>query len=623
MKKIFLLCVMMGLLVGCSVDKRTIAYEWLNDSTVQIKLSGDARLLLLPIQEDSKEVGVKLHTDNPLEDVYMDIRLAEDSVDYFVPLRLPLTSDSVVLTVRGLSPAAFTWQKLTLADTFDTSDKDYFHPTLHHTPPYGWMNDPNGLFYKDGEYHLYYQFNPYGSMWGNMHWRHSVSTDLLHWQDRGIVLRRDTLGHIFSGSCIIDKDNVAGFGNGAVLAYYTSHRWLPDGRQYQAQSLAYSVDNGYTFTKYSENPILEPSDGISDFRDPKVFWYEPLQKWYMIVSADTEMRFYRSDNLKAWEYVSSFGQGWGAQPSQFECPDFFELPVDGKTDDKKWVMIVNINPGCLFGGSATQYFVGNFDGVTFKPDTPAETVRWLDYGKDHYAFVTFHNTESQVVGMPWVSNWQYANITPFKQSRGVNGFPRELFLFTKDSSVYVGSKPIEQLKTLRKHVMSAADFSTSTEFRLSTEPKQQLDAGEITFRVTPGTATVVGVDLYNEHNERVCLYFDMQAQKMVLDRTQSGLTDFGSYATTHAIENHDKRKEQSVNYQNDFALATWAPLSLLKSDSYDVQIIIDKSVLEIFVDGGRIAMTNLVFPSHPYGLLRFYAEGGESRFSNIDIYRLQ
>lgn len=594
------------------------------DSLSIISITQPTRYLLLPIQETSDEALVKLHLGKP-QDVYMDIRLAVDSIDYYVPLALPEGSDRAEVYVQRLQTDAIAWSKLRLADTFDISQKDYFHPVYHHTAPYGWMNDPNGLIYLDGEYHLYYQYNPYGSRWGNMHWGHSISKDLIHWEHLEPAISRDTLGHIFSGSTIIDKSNAAGFGKDALLAFYTSHRWI-DGKQWQAQSLAYSLDKGRTFTKYEGNPILKPYDKVQDFRDPKVFWYEAGKMWYMIVSADVEMRFYKSSNLKDWTYVSSFGKGWGIQPNQFECPDFFPLPADGDPNKQKWVMLVNINPGCLFGGSATEYFVGDFDGKVFRPITAPQKTKWLDWGKDHYAAVTFSNMGDRVIALPWTSNWQYANFTPIRQHRGANGLPRELKLFTgADGDLYVSANVPEEVKALRQGKATL----TKDELKLNNQAQvlgplmdNNNGAMELCFKVRPQGAKLVHFDLQNSRGEVCEIYLDLKDGKLVMDRTQSGITDFGLRSETHRIEDHDRRKHTAINYHNDFALATWAPLALAANhQEYNVHIFVDKYTIELFVDGGRIAMTNQVFPQEPYNSLRLSSDAPAS-LTDLTVYRL-
>ena len=414
--------------VSCQSQKNNLVFEHQGDTVTIVHIAHSAKYLLLPIQEGSKEGQVKLETGSPA-DTEMDIRLAIDSVEYYVPFALTQDEGGATVTIRNVAADALCWDSIKVSDTFDTTNRDKFRPLYHHTPLYGWMNDANGLVYKDGEYHLYFQHNPYGSMWGNMHWGHSVSKDLVHWEHLDPAIVRDTLGHIFSGSAIVDKNNSAGYGENTIIAFYTSHRNVPGG-QSQVQSMAYSTDNGRTYTKYEQNPVLTPFDGLQNFRDPKVFWYEPEQKWIMIVSADKNMRFYSSANLKQWEYMSEFGEGFGPQPNQFECPDFIQLPVDGDRSKMKWVMIVNINPGFVYGGSGTMYFVGDFDGHRFVCDTKPEVVKWLDWGKDHYATVCFSNTDNRIVAVPWMSNWQYANYTPIQQFRSANALPRELSLYT-------------------------------------------------------------------------------------------------------------------------------------------------------------------------------------------------
>ena len=603
---------------ACQSQSEGFSLEHQGDTLTLVHITRPAKYLILPIQETSEEAKVRLETGS-LADCAMDIRLAMDSVDYYVPFAL---NGHTTVSIRRIDADALCWDSLRLSDTFDTTNRDYYRPVYHHTPPYGWMNDPNGMVYKDGEYHLYYQYNPYGSKWGNMHWGHSVSRDLIHWQHLDPAIARDTLGHIFSGSTVVDKDNTAGYGKDALIALYTS---ASDERG-QIQCMAYSTDNGRTYTKYEHNPILTPFDGLKDFRDPKVFWYEPDKKWIMIVSADKNMRFYSSTDLKEWTYLSQFGEGYGAQPNQFECPDFVQLPVDGNKDNMKWIMIVNINPGCMFGGSATEYFVGTFDGKAFKCDTKPQVTKWLDYGKDHYAAVCISNTGDRTIALPWMSNWQYANITPIKQYRGANGLPRELTLYTKDGQTYVAANVVPEAKALRKDSRAVEGFSLNGKHRIDNLTNGTDCAVELEMDITPGSAQTVGFDLLNEKGEKVKIYLDMEAGRLVMDRTESGITQLdgpnkGNY-DVHVKETDDHRKTLSVNYQNDFALGTWAPLALCNGKTYHLDIFVDKCSVEIFVDGGRIAMTNLVFPTRPYDSLRFYSEGGQATVNNLTIHSL-
>ena len=602
---------------ACQPQKSDIRLEHQGDTLTIVHITNPTKYLILPIQESCNEGKVKLDTGNPA-DVAMDVRLAVDSVEYYVPFKLPQGAKEATVTIGRVAANAICWDNIQLADTFNTANTDYYRPVYHHTPLYGWMNDANGLVYKDGEYHLYFQYNPYGSKWGNMHWGHSVSKDLVHWQHLDPAIARDTLGHIFSGSTVIDKNNSAGYGKDAMIAFYTS----ASDEHGQIQCMAYSTDNGRTYTKYAKNPILTPFDGLKDFRDPKVFWYEPAQKWYMIVSADKNMRFYSSTDLKQWEYLSQFGEGYGVQPNQFECPDFIQLPVDGNKDNMKWVMIVNVNPGCPFGGSATEYFVGTFDGKEFKCDNDKSVTKWLDFGKDHYATVCFSNTGDRVIAVPWMSNWQYANVTPIRQYRGANALPRELSLYTKDGEVYMAANAVKETEGLRKEIRKVDNFSLTGEQTVSDVVAAQECAFEVEMDVTPGKANTVGFDLMNAKGEKTKIYLDMKAGRVVMDRTESGLVAFGEKAEPHFKENHDRRKTESVNYVNDFALGTWAPLSLCEGKTYHLNVFVDKCSVEIFVDGGRIAMTNLVFPTVPYNALRFYAEGGEAKVENLNIYKL-
>ncbi len=600
-----------------------------NGDTTIVTITNPTKYLILPVEEEQPEAQVLLDTGRKT-DTWMDVRLAVSKTDYEVPFALSKGKKAVV-KILNLKNGAEALKKMRLSDTWDAANTDYYRPAYHHTPAYGWMNDANGLTYKDGEYHLYFQYNPYGSKWGNMHWGHSVSRDLIHWEHLDPAIARDTLGHIFSGSTVVDTRNSAGYGKNAIIAFYTS----ASDKNGQIQCMAYSKDNGRSFTKYKGNPVLTPFDGLKDFRDPKVFWYEPAKSWYMIVSADKNMRFYKSKNLKKWDYVSEWGNGYGAQPNQFECPDFFPLYVDGDKSKMKYVMIVNINPGFVYGGSATQYFIGDFDGKTFKCDSKPQTVKWLDWGKDHYATVTFSNTGERIVAVPWMSNWQYANLTPIRQYRGANSLPRELKLFSNNGEVYMSANVVDEARALRKDTKAVGnvDVDNANPYILRDIVKNNDGAFELEADVCPGTSDIVGISFFNDKEERSLVYIDMKNKRLVMDRSESGLTDFGKRAERHDIEKkaeaagemEGKRSEDLVvNYKNDFALGTWAPLNLCGegSKTYHLDIFVDKCSMEIFVDGGRIAMTNLVFPTAPYNNIKVYAEGGKANINNINIYSL-
>ena len=606
-------------LAATTAKAQTINVEHKGDTTV-IVVDNPTKYLILPIEEERDEAKVKLDLGRA-DDTWMDVRLAIDRIDYEVPFELSAGKRAVVKMIN-IDRDALALKKMRLSDTWDVKNTDYYRPIYHHTPQYGWMNDANGLVYKDGEYHLYFQYNPYGSKWGNMHWGHSVSRDLVHWEHLKPAIARDTLGHIFSGSTVVDKYNSAGFGKDAVIAFYTS----ASDKNGQIQCMAYSKDNGRTFTKYEGNPILTPFDGLRDFRDPKVFRYEPAKAWYMIVSADKEMRFYKSADLKHWEYVSAFGRGYGAQPNQFECPDFFPMSVSGK---QKWVMIVNINPGCLFGGSCTEYFVGDFDGKTFTCDNKPEVAKFLDFGKDHYATVTFSNLGDRIVAVPWMNNWQYANLTPTQQFRSCNALPRELRMYEKDGDYYLSANAVEETKSLRKNTVEIGDFQLDGKGEMKTLGGE--GAFEVEADITAATAKTVGIELANDKGERTLIYLDLDRQRVVMDRTESGETGFGKRSAPHDIENNYEftvrksdpmtmRQKNSVNYVNDFALGTWAPLYLCEGNKRHFDIFVDKSSVELFVDGGRIAMTNLVFPTKPYDRVRFYTLDGNAKVEGAKAY---
>ncbi|MDE6287688.1 MAG: DUF4980 domain-containing protein, partial [Muribaculaceae bacterium] len=351
-----------------SAPGKGVEVEHLGVNTTLVRITGDGRYLLLPVQESNDEANIKILTDARYAKDF-NVRLAKTKVDYFVPVDLaPYKDNTVTLLVETTQGRASVrearndvfWKEMVVADTFDTTNREKYRPAFHHTPLWGWMNDPNGMVYKDGKWHLYYQYNPYGSKWQNMSWGHSVSTDLVNWEHMPLVLESDGLGSIFSGSGVVDHKNTAGLGEDAMVFLYTS------AGQTQQQSLAWSTDGGTTLNVYPGNPVITLE---SEARDPNMYWNEERGEWvlYLAHALDHEMLFFTSPDLKTWTLQSSFGKGLGAQDGVWECPDLFRVPVDGG-DNYKWVLLCNINPGGPFGGSATQYFVGDFDGHTFTAD---------------------------------------------------------------------------------------------------------------------------------------------------------------------------------------------------------------------------------------------------------------
>ncbi|MDE6572447.1 MAG: glycoside hydrolase family 32 protein, partial [Duncaniella sp.] len=393
-----------------------------------------------------------------------------------------------------------------------------------HTPLYGWMNDPNGMFHKDGKWHLYYQYNPYGSKWQNMTWGHSVSTDLLHWEHKPEAIKPNGLGAVFSGSCVVDKENTAGFGKDAVVALYTSAATS------QIQSLASSADGGTTFDIYPGNPVITLE---SEARDPKVFWNNETKEWNLSLAhaLDHEMLFFTSPDLKNWTLSGNFGKGLGAQDGVWECPDLFELPVEG-TGEKKWVLICNINPDGPFGGSGTQYFVGSFDGKTFKADTDKDgnvATKWLDYGKDHYATVSWSDAPSgRRTAIGWMSNWQYAAEVPTLQFRSANTLPREIGLFQgPDGEIYASSAPSPEVDALRGDlVKKAGKISAGKSPRTIALPEANDGICEILLDIEAGKNSVTDLTLANEAGDKVVMTYDANAHTLSFDRTHSGVVDF-------------------------------------------------------------------------------------------------
>ena len=572
-------------LTYCHTTKSKLTLEQKGDSLTVIHITNPTNYILLPIEEEVAESQVLLDTGEAA-DTDMDIRLAQTQVDYFVPFALPAGAKAATVRVRNKSKDALCWKEIKLSDTFDTANTEKFRPVYHHTPLYGWMNDANGLVYKDGEYHLYFQYNPYGSKWGNMHWGHAISTDLVNWEHQPIAIAPDALGTIFSGSCVVDKDNTAGFGAGAIIAFYTS------ASDRQVQSMAYSLDNGKTFKKYARNPILTSTQ--RDFRDPKVFWHDATDKWIMILAVGQEMQIYSSANLKDWAYESSFGEGQGAHGGVWECPDLIELPIEG-TELKKWVLICNINPGGPFGGSATQYFVGTFDGKKFVNESPKNT-KWMDWGKDHYATVTWSNApEGRHIALAWMSNWQYANNVPTTQYRSGNSVPRDLSLYTSAGETYLKSSPSRELLKLRGKEEKKHSFKVDRTYNMDKLLSDNTGTYEIEMTIKNRNAEVIGFQLFNSKGEEVDIYYNLVEKKFAMDRSKSGVVSFSS----------------------DFPVLTLAPIE--GNSEMTLRLFVDKSSIEAFGDDGRFAMTNLVFPSEPYNRISFYAKGGSYAVSSFKV----
>ena len=551
------------------------------------------RYLLLPVQDDAPEAKLCVVENNRWATVIINVRLARERVDYYVPLDLEaFVGRNVKIDVQGMPQGSLCWEKMSLSDTFDTANTEKFRPAYHHTPAYGWMNDPNGMFYKDGVYHLYFQHNPYGSTWGNMNWGHSYSTDLVHWTYAGDAITPDAWGTVFSGSAVVDKDNSAGFGRNAIVAFYTSAKPTPWGDA-QMQSIAYSTDDGKTFEKYPGNPVITSTE--KDFRDPHVFRHEATGRWIMILAAGQEMRIYSSANLKDWTYESSFGKEYGSHAGVWECPDLFELPVEG-TSEKKWVLVCNINPGGPFGGSATQYFTGTFDGHKFTCDTKPEVTKWMDYGKDHYAAVSFDNApDGRRLMIAWMSNWQYANQVPTVQFRSANAIARDVYLFRDKGVDYVGSRPVAEMTALRGDAV-VSKKATLGELSVKKMFKTPSGAYEIDLAMAPQDGATVKLMLSNQKGEYVTVVYDGNMGTLSFDRRQGGDNKFSEL----------------------FPAVTTAPVH---GKLTSLRVFVDKSSVEVFGNDGRAVMTNLVFPSEPYNSLTLGSDK-KTAVSSLKVYPL-
>jgi len=457
-------------------------------------------------------------------------------------------------------------------------------PQFHFSPEQHWMNDPNGLVFYAGEYHLFYQYYPGDTKWGPMHWGHAITKDLVHWQHLPIALYPDSLGYIFSGSSVVDAQNTAGFKTGKedpLVAIFTYHLMSGEkvGRQdYQYQGIAYSNDRGRTWTKYADNPVIA-NPGAKDFRDPKVFWHQASQHWVLILAQGDHAIIYTSPDLKKWAKASEFGLGYGSPGRPWECPDLFELPVTGTTE-KRWVLLLSLGNGAPNGGSGTEYFIGQFDGKTFTPDHPPATTLWLDYGKDNYAGVTWNNApDGRRLFIGWMSNWQYAQEVPTTPWRSAMTVPRTLRLEKTGADIRLFQEPVRELEVLRgptvwlavgkKYTLSGAAFEINLSFQL---PENQDNK-------------TYGLELTNSKGEHLTVGYDAATQQIFVDRTAAGKTGFSTqFAGRH--------------------VAPYTPATR----TLRMQILFDRASVELFVDGGAVTMTENFFPTEDFTHLTITGE---------------
>jgi len=493
-------------------------------------------------------------------------------------------------------------------------ESDIFRPAIHYTATNTWLNDPNGLVYHEGIFHLYYQSNPFGNVWGNMSWGHATSVDLMTWDEQPVAILCDAEEDIFSGSIVIDQGNTSGLGNGQtapLVAIYTSaYKDSSVRRGTQAQSLAWSSDGGYTWTKHQGNPVLDRNS--ADFRDPKVFRYDgPTGSYWVMVAVEANeytVVIYSSDNLRDWHYLSSFGPA-NAIGGVWECPDLFPLPLDGDAEQTKWVLTVNINPGGPNGGSGGQYFVGNFDGVAFTSETTVtdgssqtaelDTYQWLDWGRDYYAAVSFHNApEGRRLMVGWMNNWQYGAAIPTWPWRSPMSLVREVSLVTDQGQPRLSQQAAHEYRT-------GNSLSVNTWSALSMdEGIRPLDEGapveiiEVTF--IPESAEEFGLIIRGNGTEGTRIGIRPAANRLIMDRTRSGNTEF-----------HDA-----------FASIDTAPLKPAPDGSYTLTLFIDYCSVEVFAQGGQVTMTGLIFPGSDNTRLSLYASGGTAAAPSLKVTRL-
>ncbi len=495
-------------------------------------------------------------------------------------------------------------------DTIVQADED-FRPNFHFTPQSGWMNDPNGMFYLDGTYHLFFQHNPDDNVWGPMHWGHATSTDLINWEEQPIALEPDELGTIFSGSAVVDHENTSGLGDGEippVIAIYTYHdadKEEEGADDFQTQGIAYSLDAGKTWEKYDQNPVLD-NPGIRDFRDPKVSWNEEAEKWIMALAVQDHIRFYSSSNLLDWKEESSFGKDLGGHGGVWECPDLFKMEVDD-TGEEKWVLLVSINPGGPNGGSATQYFVGDFDGSTFTPDESIAEIGenhnyWIDFGKDNYAGVTWSNIpeeDGRHLFIGWMSNWQYANEVPTETWRSTMTLPRELQLHKEDERYLISSVPAREIGDFRENVLSEESLEITESKNLVEETEIDLTKAEISFEIPELASGRYEFVFSNKRGDHLKFGYDHAKKEFFLDRSQSGLIDFNE----------------------NFGDKTSVAPRISDSETLKVHLFIDKTSIELFYDDGKTVMTEIFFPKAPYE--KFSARGDKNfSINNLNINQL-
>jgi len=499
----------------------------------------------------------------------------------------------------------------------ESAARDYtepHRPQFHFTPPAMWMNDPNGLVYLDGEYHLFYQYYPDDTVWGPMHWGHAVSRDLVRWEHLPIALYPDEHGYIFSGSAVVDRDNTSGLGKDgdaplvAIFTYHDPERGKAGTNDHETQGIAYSHDRGRTWTKYEKNPVLPNVGRHRDFRDPNVFWHDDTQRWVMALSVSDHVELWASPDLKDWTYLSSFGQEWGAHGGVWECPDLFPIDVEG-SDERRWVLILNLNPGGPQGGSGTQYFVGDFDGTTFTLDErfaatlESDKAVWLDSGRDNYAGITWYGVppeDGRRIFIGWMSNWDYAQQVPTSAWRSAMTVPRSLRLVSTDAGYRLHASPVRELEVLRRDPVALGERTFADEIDIAVHTPSQAEV-ELVFDLASTDAREVGILLRNEAGEEYRIGFDLERAQFVSDRRNAGV---------HGFSDKFGDRVHKAPRAGD-------------SETLRMHLLLDVASVEMFADDGATVMTEIFFPSTQFNALSLYAEGGEARLVSATAYPLE
>ncbi|UAB84132.1 glycoside hydrolase family 32 protein [Zunongwangia sp. SCSIO 43204] len=496
------------------------------------------------------------------------------------------------------------------------NEESRYRPNFHFTPLKSWMNDPNGMYFYKGKYHLFFQHYPEGNTWGPMHWGHAVTKDLYNWEHKPIAIYPDEKGFIFSGSAVVDSENTSGFaknGEVPIIAMFTYHDADAEKEgleTFQSQAIAYSLDEGETWVKYKNNPVIN-NPGIRDFRDPKIQWDNIHHQWIMVLSAKNKTLFYSSKNLKDWKLVSEFGKEAGAHGGVWECPDFFPIRVEG-SKETKWVLIQSLNPGAFNSGSGTQYFVGDFDGKKFTPvasqkELPENHSYWLDFGKDNYAGVTWSNTnlpENKRLFIGWMSNWQYAEKVPTRGWRSSMTIPRELSLVKKSDNTYrLFSEPAKQIDGISKLIYSKITINKSpgSKMVLANSTEVEMDKLRLKLQLPVLEKANYTFNLSNEKGDSLKFGYSFHENRFFIDRSDSGKIDFSeSFA-------------ENISF---------APRSA-SDNLIEVEILLDKTSIELFYDNGETVMTEIFFPNSSMSKLDLSSSINHFKIKDFKIYELQ